>query len=517
MSLSTSYVPRAVSNPITNVSTPGNYIRYALENYCLSGDAFIMVEDLYPLCKESYRTLKYSTFCEDLRAQLNANFLYREGRRIYVRKTWRYEESAASNLSTILRLPPLPTVTLPSTLKVGDITLCDEQRGAVELALSNRLSLILGGAGSGKSTLIRAICDNAKIGGKLLCAPTGKAARNLTKRTKFTARTVHSALGLAPEEDFLGPVEWTYTNLVIVDEASMMTLEMLAGILNRAHSGCRIVLLGDSNQLLSVGTGNVIPDLLSLGFPYKLLGTNHRQDSDSIGLLNNVASFNNLYHISDFTIDESFVLNELYGSNLRNALIEEAVKRYTAGESVQVLSPYNHATDLSVYALNIELRKRINPKSKGKKTVSIKGQEFYDGDRILITQNDRDRNCSNGDVGILHIIDDNERFPTYFVELPDGRCPSWNSKAGLEHFALAYALTIHKSQGSEYDTVLIPMSMSMHRMLSRNLFYTAISRGKRHVILYGNPQAVDVAMQTPLPRRKSMLTAKTQMLMLKCA
>lgn len=297
----------------------------------------------------------------------------------------------------------------------------------------------------------------------------------------------------------------------------MMSLEMLAGILNRSGRSCRIVLLGDSNQLLSVGAGNVIPDLLALGFPCKFLEANHRQDTSSVGLLENVANFKNIHRMSDLTVDHSFTLNELYESNLRSGLIEEAVKRYTAGENVQVLSPYNRATDLSVYALNNELRKRINPKTEGKKTVSTRGQEFYDGDRILITQNDRDRNCSNGDVGILHIVDADERFPMYFVELPDGRCPSWSTKAGLEHFALAYALTVHKSQGSEYDTVLVPVSMSMHRMLSRNLFYTAISRGRSRVILYGNPQAVDVAMQTPLPRRKSMLTSKTQMLMLKCA
>lgn len=139
---------------------------------------------------------------------------------------------------------------------------------AVELALSSRLSLILGGAGSGKTTLVRAIMDHRPSkNGWVLCSPTGKAARNLTDRTGFQARTVHSALGMHPDEDFLSPVAWAHTDLVIVDEASMMTLEMLAGILCRAPGYCHIVLLGDPNQLLSVGAGNVIPNLLELGVP----------------------------------------------------------------------------------------------------------------------------------------------------------------------------------------------------------------------------------------------------------
>lgn len=496
---------------------PGEYIRIALEEHCLSGDAYVMVEDLYTLCKERDRTLPYDSFHADFKAQLRAEKLHQEGRRIYTTRTWRYEESAAGHLSEILSNLALPSPPLPDILTVGDITLCDEQRDAVITALSSRLSLILGGAGCGKSTLIRAICEHAESGGQVLCAPTGKAARNLTARTGLIARTVHSALGTAPNDDFLKPVEWKYTNLVIVDEASMMTLEMLAGILNRCNKECRIVLLGDNNQLLSVGSGNVIPDLISLGFPCKYLESNHRQNTDSAGLLKNVSNFKQLTAMNDLTFDQSFTLKEMNEFNVRNALIEEAVKRYKNGENVQVLSPYNKATGLSVEVLNNELRKRINPETEGKKSLSTSTKTFFDGDRVLITKNDRERDCCNGDVGILHIIEDKEPELEYYVELPDGRCPTWWDKCGLYHFSLAYALTVHKSQGSEYDAVLFPVSMSMHRMLSRNLFYTAISRGKQRVILYGSPQAVDVAMQTPLPNRKSKLVSKTQMLMLKCA
>ena len=143
--------------------------------------------------------------------------------------------------------------------------------------------------------------------------------------------------------------------------------------------------------------------------------------------------------------------------------------------------------------------------------------ELRDGDRVLITKNSRDRDCSNGDVGILRILDDSKSNPVYEVELPNGRKPRWYDYTGMYNLTLAYALTIHKSQGSEYDTVLMPVFMSMYRMLSRNLFYTAVSRAKSKVALYGDLQAVDVAVQKTLPSRKSMLVVKTHMQMQKYA
>lgn len=408
--------------------------------------------------------------------------------------------------------PGFPLVELPDPLMVGDIALCDEQRDAVAVALSHRLTLILGGAGCGKSTLIRAICDHVK-GGKVLCAPTGKAARNLTARTGLAARTVHSALGLAPNDDFLSPVEWNYTKLVIVDEVSMLSLDMLAGILHRANDNCRIVLLGDNNQLLSVGIGNVIPDLLALGVPTVRLEMNHRQSGSSEGLLKNVVSFASLGRAEDLVWDESFVLHVTHDQAALDILIEDAVQLYLAGENIQVLAPYNQI----VAELNKAIQEKVNPRTDGKKVIVTRCQEFRDGDRVLITKNSRDYNCSNGDVGVLHILDASRDQPVYYVELPDGRKPEWHSYSGTYYMALAYALTVHKSQGSEYNTVLMPISMSMYRMLSRNLFYTAISRGKSKVILYGDSQAVDVAMQKSLPQRKSMLVAKTHMRMRNCA
>lgn len=491
------------------------YMREALERACSNGDAYTTVDELYQCCKKVKGNLPYNVFRSDLNHQVRSDIFRTEGLRIYSKRTWRYEDSAAKKLSEILMRPGISTVELPDVVTVGDIVLCSEQRDAVFLALSNRLSLILGGAGCGKSTLIRAICDNKQKGegGGILCAPTGKAARNLTDRTKTPARTVHSALGLTPDDDFLGPVEWEYVQLVVVDEASMLSLEMLAGILNRANADCRIVLLGDPNQLQAVGTGNIIPDLLALGVPSIRLEVNHRQDDAARALIQNVVNFNQLQCGRDLVYDSSFILETADEAVAIRNLVEEAARRYLTGENIQVLAPYNSV----VSDLNRQIRERVNPKTDEMKVLSNKREVFRDGDRVLITKNSRDKNCSNGDVGILHIYDDDINHPVYSVELRDGRCPKWKNDSGLYNMTLAYALTVHKSQGSEYDAILMPVSMSMLRMLSRNLFYTAISRAKRQVILYGNPQAIDVAMQTTLPPRRSMLPTKVHMQMHHCA
>lgn len=214
---------------------------------------------------------------------------------------------------------------------------------------------------------------------------------------------------------------------------------------------------------------------------------------------------------------DDFCFHPLSEDRIHQALTEEAVRRYLAGESVQVLSPYNRATKLSARALNSTIRNRVNPASKEKPTISYKGNTFRDGDRVMILQNDRVRRCCNGDVGILHILKADKVSSHFYVQLSGNRRPTWRENVDLELLTLAYAITVHKAQGSEYDTILFPVSMEMYNMLNRNLFYTAISRARKQVALYGSPQAVDVAIKRCSPPRKSMLVAKTWMCLAKCA
>lgn len=498
----------------------GTYIPYAMDRHFLNGDAYIQMDEIYPLCKKLQPTLSYSAFRTDLAEQLRLGKLRREGSRLYLTKTLRYENSAAGYLADILSHNDLPAPELPPVLTAAEgFALAPEQWEAVKLALSRRLSIILGGAGTGKSTLIHGINQYAPGNSvHILCAPTGKAARNLTERTGIEARTVHSALGMRPDDDFLSPVVWEYVKLVIVDEAGMITLEMLAGILCKIRRDCRVVLIGDPNQLLSVGSGNVLPDLLALGIPSLRLEQNHRQEDARSSLWDNVVNFSRLHTESELVYDDTFQLKGLQGSVLAAELVKEAAKRYLRGENVQVLSPYNRATDLSVQKLNAVIRELVNPPRPEKKELeNAEGEKFRTGDRVIITRNDRDRNCSNGDVGLLLIAGREKKDLAYTVLLPDGRCPTWDTPDGLEHMALAYALTVHKSQGGQYDSILMPVSDRFNTMLYRNLIYTAISRGKKQVVLYGSRNALGVAIQKPAPKRRSKLVEKTRMNLLHCA
>ena len=330
----------------------------------------------------------------------------------------------------------------------------------------------------------------------------------------MSVRTVHSALGVIPDADFLTPVCWPNIGLVIVDEASMMTIGMLAGILDRVTSTCRVVLIGDPNQLLSVGSGNVLPDLLKLGVPHILLEANHRQKEGATELLANVVGFSNLRAGDDLVFGESFSLRCMSVSCVKHAIVEEAVTRYNAGESVQVLSPYNSATELSVAKLNQAIREQVNPDVPGKLSF---GERFRDGDKVIILNNDRDRNCSNGDVGVLRILSNDKKNAQFYVQLPDGRNPTRDCYGGLANIALAYALTVHKSQGSEYDTILMPITDSFSNMLYRNLLYTAISRARSKVVLYGSKNALSIAVQKPARERRSQLVPKCGMASVMCA
>ena len=495
----------------------GGYILNALEQHFLNGDAYAMLNEVFPIVKRAKKDIPFDAFREDFASLVHEGLLRREGRRVYLRDTLRYEDSAATQLASILNRNELHCPTLPDTITTKEgVPLCDEQRDALGLALSHRLSIVLGGAGTGKSSLIQAIAkfSSSGFGDLVLCAPTGKAARNLAERTGLIARTVHSALGVIPDADFLALVCWPNIRLVVVDEASMLTTGMLAGILERVTGSCRVVLLGDPNQLLSVGSGNVLPDLLQLGVPHICLMENHRQSKGASELLSNVTGFSSLRNGNDLVFGESFDLRSMSEKAAKTAIVDEAATRYKAGESVQVLSPFNNATELSVSKLNKAIREQVNPDTPGKLSF---GDRFRDGDKVIILNNDRDRDYSNGDVGILRIFCTEKRNTCFCVELPDGRRPAWHTHEDLKNIALAYALTVHKSQGSEYDTVLMPITDSFSTMLYRNLIYTAISRACRKVILYGSKNALSVAVQKPARDRRSELVAKCNMVNFKCA
>lgn len=507
------------------IRVKGKYILTAMDDIGKNGDAYCTDEQLFRASKAVRPSLTGQQYRSDKALLLQADFLHQEGYHLYAQRTWDYEVTAARQLADILTDSALPATEIPKELRAGDILLSEQQREAIDLALNSRLAVILGGAGSGKTTLIEAIvhCFRGSVDSSeayVVAAPTGKAARNLTERTGIEARTVHGALGKVPDANFLDAVCWIRTGLVVIDEASMVSLEMLAGILNRVRRNCRVVLLGDPNQLMSVGAGNVLSDLLTLGVPSLRLEQQYRQSADAAALRQNVVDFPKLNDARELLWDDSFRLLGADDRAIPDLLCEEAARRYRAGESIQVLSPVKTKTDFSVQALNTRLQNEVNPLTAEKQTWGA----FRDGDRVMVTQNNAHYGVCNGDVGVLHL---RGKKPHRVAALSvRGTLKTWqidcmekygaaNDDAPPPRLALAYALTVHKSQGSQYDAILMPMSMATAKMLYRNLLYTAISRARKEVILVGSREAVNTAMQCiPYPR-KSKLVARTNLLRLR--
>ena len=489
----------------------GQYLLDDLEALTMNGDAYVSSDQLYRFSKRSHKALTYDQFRADRAFLLKEGRLHLEGTRLYQKNVWEYEAAAAKTLAEILTHNELGEPCLPEKLTVQDITLTEEQREAVKLALSHRLSVILGGAGSGKTTLIQALAEHrpAKSLGAVFCAPTGKAACNLTDRTGLRARTVHSALGKVPDDDFLSEsINWSSSDLVVVDEASMLTLEMLAGILAVVHPACRVVLVGDPHQLLSVGPGNVLPDLLALGVPHIWLGSFHRQTDVESALAHNVREFGAIRSMEDLRLDDSFRFIPLADDNsIRSCVCKGGINLYRTGADVQVLSPYNRSGPLSSGALNVAFREFLNPVSEEN---TIKDVFFRAGDRVIVLQNDWEQKICNGDIGTYyHKLADGMLL--YGVACNRGRTAAWGGEKlnPLSRLRLAYVITIHKSQGSEWDTVVLPISKGFSHMLYRNLLYTAISRAKRRVVIVGDSDALNMALQRETPPRRSMLVTST--------
>lgn len=477
-----------------------------LEKHAVNGDSYISEDNLYKLYKRSNKDCTYESFLETLMQEAKQEKIYQDGNKYYLPKIRDYENYVAEKLRGLVygrwdSSRPLPVIQ-DGLYKA----FTQEQRNAVNLAMHSKISVITGGAGSGKTTLIRSIINNCRGRTKfVLCAPTGKAARNLSEKTGVRARTVHSALRTRPEEDFLSPVVWDHTGMVVVDEASMLTLEMFSGIMSRMSDICKLVLIGDPNQLKPVGIGNVLEDLISLRAPMIHLESNHRQSQVAEALEYNVTKFYSIRKLEDLHFDNSFKLLPMGTKAAYNCVVRDASQSYQRGESIQVLTPFNKKSILSAESLNVGIRNIVNPDREGLGKLHIGSSTFHDGDRVMILKNDNSRECCNGDIGILRI---NVEDSNYCIDLPDGRAPVWDFSQQLPEIALAYALTIHKSQGSEYDKVIIPIVEEFSCMLNRNLIYTAFSRAIYEIVFYGHGEVLLEALQKQQPARLSGLVDK---------
>ena len=389
-----------------------------------------------------------------------------------------------------------------------------EQREAVKMALTQGVSVITGGPGTGKSMILRAILDiyRRQNPGKeiCLCAPTGRAARRMEQATGLAASTVHKALGLlAGEDGDYGEPQALDADIILVDEVSMMDIYLAGRLLEAVKSRAQVVLIGDSDQLPSVGPGAVLSEMIaSERIPVVRLDRVFRQnDGSRIAVNAKLIRHGNLSleYGNDFRFVDSANLSDS-ASRIAELYMQE-VARYGV-DNVAMLSPYRQKTETGVNALNEMLRELVNPPDEGKPEVVCGKRKFRVGDKVMQVKNFED--VSNGDIGYIRNIFKFGDETTVCVDFGDGRNMEYDSTE-LDMLDLGYASTIHKAQGAEYQSVIINLQCAHHIMLTRPLIYTAITRGKDRVIIVGERRALCISIKkTDIEKRGTCLAHRLQ-------
>lgn len=382
------------------------------------------------------------------------------------------------------------------------IVYTDEQLDAIKLAITRKVAIITGGPGTGKTTILKGILDLYKVlssSDKIrlneqiaLLAPTGRASKRMSEVTNFEASTIHRFLKWNKDTNRFQINEYNKSSVsfVIIDEASMIDTMLLANLLKGLKSSCHIIFVGDANQLPSVAAGDVLNDMIeSKELPVYALKNWHRQGTDS-----KIIPF--AHRINEGILDRE-LLNS--GSDLEfipckdNEIIEvigNVCKDYNPYD-LQVLAPI-YKNRNGIYAINDHLQKLWNPKSPSKKEIEGNEGIYREKDKVIQLSNMKDESVFNGDIGIIDrikLLGNKELYIDY-----DGNLVKY-TKSMLQNFTLGYAISIHKSQGSEFDTVLIPFTFDYRKMLYRKLIYTGVTRCKKKLILVGDINALEQAIR----------------------
>ena len=374
--------------------------------------------------------------------------------------------------------------------KLNKITLADNQKLAIRSVVNNRICVITGSAGTGKTTVLNAaiyVLSQLRKSEICLLAPTGRAARRMSFSTNMPAYTLHHALGISTESDSIIPVatKKIEADYVFVDESSMCDIAIIYRLFQQCDKKCNFVFIGDPNQLPSVGAGNVLDDLItSESVPVVKLKYIYRQAKDSNIIINANRILNNS---SAMLQGEDFIIYDMYSAaeiqeKVVSSFLEELSRTGDIFET-QIITPKRRDGYLSAYQINKKIQSIINPYVKGRYDLPANGYNFRVGDKIICSKNTK--TIKNGDMGLVERVYKNgenyvmtAKFDDYVEEFDVDRA----KELGI---ALAFAITVHKSQGSEFKSVLLPIAAENRVMLKRNLFYTAITRAKEKIIIVG--------------------------------
>jgi len=429
-----------------------------------------------------------------------------EGHYLYSMKNYTAEKMAAVHILRVMNnKQPVYDIEreLDEVQGTTHMVLAKQQKEAVRRVFANSLSIITGGPGTGKTTVERIILKvfekKERKKTALLCAPTGRASHNMVISTGYPAMTIHKALYITGEEEEinLDLTEELEEDLIIVDEMSMVDMWLFYVLISKVKNGARVVFIGDPDQIPSVGPGNVFKEMIDSGvIPVTVLDVQFRQAEGSRIIINALKMNNGdteLLFGDDFqfiSVDSDEVAAEVIADLYQKKL--EANHGDT--DMVQVLTPFRQDTAVGANSLNKKLRELVNPQVPGCLEMKLGSSVFRLQDKVMQLKNREE--VSNGDMGIVTDIYQNEDgTPALVVRFEDGRIGEYASEDyGL--LMLAYAATIHKSQGSAYPSVIIPVLPCFKRMLKRNIYYTAVTRAKCEVTLVGDWAAFCEAVMT---------------------
>ena len=491
-------------------------IAYALTEALDDGHCGLPRDDLMPLAVKLL-DIPEALIIDALKLELEAGAViadFIENRScVFLAGLYRAEQSIVSRLKALINGPtPWSEIAADKAIpwaegKTG-LALAESQKNAARIALASKVIVITGGPGVGKTTLVNVILRilAAKRVNLLLCAPTGRAAKRMTDTTGREAKTIHRLLEVDPRNgSFKRNEENTLDcELLVVDETSMVDVLLMNSLLKAVPNDAAVIFVGDVDQPPPVGPGQALADIIaSKSVPVVHLTQVFRQAAES--QIVQSAHRINAGKLPDLLKPESqtdfyFVpadTPEIAVPRLIEIVKDRIPRRFGVDpvRDIQILCPMNRG-GVGARSLNIELQKAVNPRTEPR--IEKFGTTYAVGDKVMQVENDYDKEVYNGDVGFVKAID----LETGEMVIDfDGRSVSFQF-GELDQLVLAYATTIHKSQGSEYPVVVIPVLSQHYAMLQRNLLYTGVTRGKRLVILLGQKKAVAMAVKNTSGRRR---------------
>ena len=491
-----------------------------LSNY--NGDTYYYREEISNTLDKEFNIILTEEVLEEILKELVDNKqIVLVDRKIYLAKYYGFEENIAESLKKIDSKVVDKISKIEEKLKdledrIG-INYNADQEKAIISALSNNVTIISGGPGTGKTTIINAITklyiEDKKLGPAdileniALLAPTGRASKKMASSTNLPAYTIHRYLKWYKDSNDFFYNEFNKTNhrLIIVDEVSMIDIELFNALLNGISPGVKLILVGDTFQLPSVGPGLVLDDLIGSDyFNFVPLNQIYRQSDNSyIPYLAKEIKNNDLSE-EFLTKKDDYSFFQTKSSQIKDA-IEQIIKislgKKIDEKSMQILAPM-YKGENGIDNLNNILQKIYNPASSGKNEITYLDVIYREGDKVLQLVNDLDNNVFNGDIGYIESINGNK------IEIDfEGNIVEYEKK-NLKQIKHAYAITIHKSQGSEFEHVIMPISNSYYKMLYNKLIYTGVSRAKKTLTIVGDPHsfAKAVANNYSANRKTSLKT-----------